>query len=152
MLWITPIVSRSQSDVDYSKSLIAKGWASMSTSEQTAWLNGLQGSLNTSDLARIESNVKLLSDVLELHLTTYAGNIPQYPNESYFTNLIANVETIRSSYSIHQTTPTTPAAPVNEFSKINAIEQILLDVYTIIMSNFDYYCDSEMYCDSDIIF
>lgn len=143
--WKREVTNRSQSDVFRIKALLEKGWISMDDSERTEWLSGMKGSLNRSDLERIENNVQLLSDVLELDLTTYFDEIPDIPTQTYFSTLLSNVESIRNAYSIHQTTPVTPEAPVNSFEKINAIEQILADVHGILLNNFSYYCGTEIY-------
>lgn len=138
LLWQTPIVDRTQTDVDEVNALKGIAWDDMTETQKTAWNKGLKGALNESDLERIENNIHLLSEVLELGLVTYDGNIPYIPNLSYWSNLILNVSTIRKSYSVHSGTPSVPVEPINTFSKVNDIEKILLDIYEIILTNFYY--------------
>lgn len=145
ILWMEAVTDRSQSDVDRVISLRNKGWVNFSDDEKTEWLNGLKGAINTSDLNRIENNIQLLSDVLELSLTTYYGNVPDIPNVTYFDTMISNVESIRSAYCIHEDTPETPTEQINKYTKINDIEKILDDVHSILLNNFNYYAGDEIY-------
>lgn len=138
LLWQTPIVDRTQADIDEVNVLKGIAWDDMTEAQKTAWSKGLKGALNESDLERIENNIHLLSEVLELGLVTYDRNIPYIPNLSYWSNLILNVSTIRTSYSVHSDTPQVPDTPINVFNKVNDIEKILLDIYEIILTNFYY--------------
>lgn len=138
ILWQDAVTDRKQSDIDTVNSLKNIPWDAMTAEQKTAWSRGLKGAMNKADFERIENNIHLLSQVLELDLITYDGNIPYIPTISYWQNLLSNVETIRTSYSIHSDTPTTPELPVNRFTQINDIEKILMDVYEIILSNFFY--------------
>lgn len=148
--WIVPIIDRTQADVERAKSLSVKSWDAMSSQEKTEWNNGLKGALNSDDLHRIENNIHLLSDALELGLVTHENDIPMIPNISYWQNMIDNVASIRESYSIHVDTPKTPSRPINTVKKVNDIEKILLDIYTIIMSNFYYESIDEIYCGDEV--
>lgn len=145
ILWMDPILDRKQSDVDRANELREKGWNNMTADEWADYLAGLKGSLNRSDYLRIENNIKLLSDVLELNLTTYVDAVPKFPTETYYTNLISNVEAIRAAYAIHGDTPATPSAPLTDYEKWNNVEKILADVYECLNANFHYYCGSEIY-------
>lgn len=138
LLWIDAVYDRTQEDVERVAELSAKGFSNMTEAEQVEWLNGMKGALNASDIRRIENNVQLLSDVLELNLSTYYGKTVTL-NGAYFKQLLVNVEAIRNAYMIHDDTPKTPTAPVNTYQKLNDIEKILHDVYTILNSNFFYY-------------
>jgi hypothetical protein len=147
--WIPAVTNRSQLDVDLLIDLFTRGWDAMTVSERTEWLQGMKGAFNQADIVRIENNIQLLSDVLELDLTTFYGSAPD-PNEIYFFFFFTNVSTIRSSYSTHASTPTVPSSPINTFDKVNAIEQILSDVYGILLNNFHYYAGSEIYAGNSI--
>lgn len=138
VMWVNPITNRTKADVDLVNALKGIAWTDMTTEQKALWSQGLKGALNESDLERIENNIKLLSQVLEIDLVTYDGKIPYIPTLDYWNNLLLNVETIRNAYSVHADTPTTPTIPVNRYTQINDIEKILLDVYTIIESNFYY--------------
>ena len=52
---------------------------------------------------------------------------------------------LQLKYMVHTNTPVTPAQPLNDFEKWNNIEQILYDVYEILMNNFNYYCGEEIF-------
>ena len=146
--WINPIYDRTQEDVDKLKDYNARGYFNLTPEEQLEWLTNLKGALNQSDLERIENDIQILSGVLELDLTTYVGNIPEFPTVSYYKNLRDNVEAIRAYRYRHPETPLTPIQPLNHFTKINDIEHILNDVYTILNQSLYYWCESpsQIYC------
>jgi len=142
ILWQKAVTDRSQSDVDIARSMWERGYfnlatvstcnlgecylpADLSDSERARYDAGLKGSLNKADLLRIENDIQLLSDVLELGLTTYYNNIPAYPNETYYNNLLSNVGTILAAYMKYTTTPSTPSAPLNIFTKWNNVDDRL---------------------------
>lgn len=147
LLWQQAVTDRTQNDVRRVLELLEKGWKSFSDEEKEEWSAGLKGALNTSDLERIQNNIQLLSDVLEIDLNVSA--VPEPFNESFFEEILQNTESIRNAYCIHTTTPVTPHAPLNAFQKWNDIEKILEDVYEILLNNFHYYCGSEIYAGDD---
>lgn len=138
LLWQTPIIDRTQADIDRVNALKGIPWEKMTLEQRREWTSGLKGCLNEKDFERIEGNIHILSDVLELGLMTCEGNIPYIPNMTYWANLLSNIEKIREAYSVHPDTPKVPEMPINIFEKVNNIEKILLDVYEIIMTNFYY--------------
>lgn len=143
ILWKNAVTDRTQSDVERVLKLLKKGWQSFSQEEKEEWQNGLKGALNRADLERIQNNIQLLSDVLELDLAV--DTIPDIPKVNFYNALARNVEAIRGAYCIHSDTPPTPNAPLNTYQKWNDIEKILLDVYEILLNNFSYYCGNEIY-------
>ena len=143
LLWIEAVTDRSQNDVYRVLELLEKGWKNFTDSEKREWSAGMKGSLNTSDLTRIQNNIQLLSDVLELNLTV--SDVPEIPTVTLFGEIRENTGKIRSAYCIHSITPTVPEEPVNTFEKWNDIEKILSDVYEILLNNFHYYCGTEIY-------
>lgn len=146
LIWDDAIIDRSQVDVDRVAELNSKYLdGTITDAEKTEWANDSKGALNTSDLERIENNIQLLSDVFELDLPTYVGNIPELPDVSYFANLISNVDAIRATGYILDDTPPTPAQPLNAYSKWNDIEKILLAAYTILTQNFYIFTGDGMY-------
>lgn len=147
LFWADAITDRTLNDVNYVKELNSKFLdGTISEDEIEKWKSDLKGALNTSDLERIENNIKILSDVLELDLTTHVGNIPQFPDTAYFANLRNNVQAIRNSGYILPTTPQVPQSPLNIYWKWNDIETILMDVYGILTQNFYMYCNDDVYC------
>lgn len=108
-------------------------------------ITGHKGALNRQDLERIENNIQILMDVLEINGTSYAGKVPEFPAESYFARMKENVTAIREGYCVHETTPKVPELPYNTWEKYNAIEQILADVYEVVNAQFNYYAGEEIY-------
>lgn len=143
LLWKQPVTDRSESDIKRVFELLKKGWQNLSENEKNEWNNGVKGSLNTSDLERVQNNIQLLSDVLELGLNV--SLVPEVPTSSFYDEIWQHTEQIRGAYMIHSTTPEVPEKPLNTFEKWNDIEQILSDVYGILLNNFNYYCGNEIY-------
>lgn len=150
LLWIEAVTDRSQSDVYRVLELLKKGWKDFSDSEKQEWSAGMKGSLNASDLERVQNNIKLLSDVLELNLAV--SEVPEFPTVSLFNEIRENTGKIRNAYCIHSTTPIVPNEPLNTFEKWNDIERILDDVYKILLNNFHYYCGTEIYAGKELSF
>ena len=145
ILWTEAVTNRTQADVDRVKELKAKGYESLTPEEKAEWVAGLKGSLNESDVLRVQNNIQLLSDTLDIGLTV-TTDISKTPAEALWAEIYNNVSAIRASYTIHQDTPVTPQRPLNTYEKWNAIEQILADVYQILTDNFSYTCGGEIYC------
>lgn len=148
--WITPVTDRTQADVEYAQRLRETGWTNLTPGEQEEYLAGLKGCLNTSDLLRIENDIQILLDVLELDGTSYVNNVPALPTVSYFGNLSLNVTAIREAYCVHADTPPVPELPYNTWQAYNAIEQILNDVYEVVSAQFSYYAGNEIYAGDTI--
>lgn len=149
ILFDDPITDRTQEDVDAVNRLKNIPWEEMTEEEKAEWTNGMKGALNVADLERIENNIHLLSMVLDLGLITYEGNIPHIPTLSYWQNLIDNTNAIRDAYSFYKSTPKITKGNPN-FETINNIEQIILDVYNILQSNFYYESIDEIHMGEDI--
>lgn len=143
ILWMNQVTDRSQNDVERAIELLSKNWDEFTSDEKTEYLQGLKGCLNETDLKRIQNNISLLSDVLELGLAV--SSVPEIPMSDFYNEIISNVGTIRNSYMVHGSTPQTPTAPLTAYQKWNDIEQILYDVYEILLNNFNYYCGNEIY-------
>lgn len=147
ILWMEPVTDRAQSDVERIRELLEKGWQHFNESEKAEWYAGMKGALNASDLVRIQNNIQLLSDVLEIGLTV--SEVPELPTQNFYRQIIRNTESIRNAYCIHKTTPEVPEEPLNTYQKWNDIEKILADVYMILLNNFYYYCGNEIYSGED---
>lgn len=148
--WITPVTDRTTNDVYRARVLSQLKWEDMSQEQKDEWNTTLKGMLNLSDLERIETNIHLLSDVIELNLTTREGNIPLLPTMSYWKNLIDNVSKIRARGYLYWDTPETPLFPINYFEQINDIEKILRDTYNIILTNLYYESVDEWHMGEDV--
>lgn len=73
--WVEPVTDRTQEDVDHAKELIA-GWHSLTEGQKAEYLAGLKGCLNSTDLERMENNIQILIDVLELDKESHVGAVP----------------------------------------------------------------------------
>ena len=113
-MWIEPIVDRTEADV---KNKTPKGYC------------------NYTDLQRIEQDAQYLAAELGVILITKNWSMTDFPQVNQLQRIIDNVQTVRSAYFVYQTTPPTPSNPLNTYQKLNAIEQILADVYTLLSAN-----------------
>lgn len=151
------VTDRNLMDISVAKDFISKihsfGFDSLTELEKAQWNAGLKGFLNYSDLNRIESNTaeiaSLINVVIEEVKTDWS--MTDIPTISDFQRILNNVGKIRSSPWHNSNTPDIPSFPVNTYSKINDIEKILLDAYTV----FTRYTDSisyigEIYIDEEI--
>ena len=92
LLWQKAVTDRTQSDVERVLELLEKGWQNFSDAEKSEWNGGLKGALNVSDWLRIQNNVCLLKEVLELDMDVFnmGKNLIPYPfwykNETYQSN------------------------------------------------------------------
>ena len=85
-----------------------------------------KGFYNTSDIARINSYISYLSDVLELGLTVNNVTIGQKLTRAQMQSIIDNINAIREAWYVASDTPNTPQ-PFNwDYEKANNIEKILL--------------------------
>lgn len=138
-IWIEPVTDRTQVDVERAEELIGIGWQAMTKGQQQEYLAGLKGCMNRKDFERIENNMQILLDVLEISLASHAGNVPEFPKEAYFADMHKNIAAIRAGYGTHSDTPPVPGPPFNTWQKYNDIEKILADVYETVSSQFHYY-------------
>ena len=143
------ITDRTELDVNKSNRIKAKysssGWDSLSAAEQAAYLAGLKGSYNHTDLNRVESAVQTLANDLTaigypvsvaVKTDWTQADVQALSTQSGMENIERyrmNVSTIRSALAVFSTTPEAPASMDKlTFTRANAIEQILLDVEKLI--------------------
>lgn len=119
--WIDPVTDRTQYDVDRARSYIN----SMKGRYET--LEGMKGCLNISDLNRIEGNIKYLSDILSLSLTSKEWTISEIPTSSDESRIIGNTSSLLSAISLEN--PPTIPDNLYSYSDFNEIEDILLTIY-----------------------
>lgn len=152
MSFITPIIDRTQEDVDRVEYLTKVILAQTNTPEEwTEFQSDLKGALNYSDLDRIENNLTELATLFDVTLVSMSRDtIPRVP---YFQNLLTNVNLIRSTVYHRHDTPTTPAMPLNVYEKINNIEHIILDAYEMWVKsqNSFMYCGDGTYMNNNIL-
>ena len=85
-----------------------------------------KGFYNTSDIARINSYISYLSDVLELELTVNNVTLGQKLTRAQMQDIIDNINAIRAAWYVESDTPNTPQAFNWDYQKANHIEKILL--------------------------
>ena len=152
MSFITPIYDRTQEDVDRVKYLVTVILNGTNTAEELQeFQNDMKGSLNYSDLNRIENNLTELASYFGLTLVSMSRDtIPRVP---YFVNVLTNVGLVRNSLYKKSSTPSVPAMPLNVYSKINDIEKIIWDAYdTWIHNQASFtYCGDGTYANNNIL-
>ncbi len=144
------VYDRTQEDVDRVRSLHQKGWKNLTADEREEWMSGtMKGALNRFDLKRIENNIYVIAQMMEISVATNRENLPYIPDDVYFQRMLGNVEILRKTGFVYQETPQVPKQPVNTYQKVNAVERILHDVYTVYTDNCidKYYCGEELYMD-----
>lgn len=157
MTYREPIFDRTQSDVIKLKDFLSRGYKNLTADEKNEWLNtNFKGALNSSDLNRIEQNMNVLSGFLGLTITTKTWQETDIPTNSNFTRIRNNLMSIRnqaiSQELIYDSTPEIPEIPElpwNSYQKINDIEKIIHDIYSLYTAKY-YYCGQELYCGETI--
>lgn len=130
------IFDRTSQDVERWKALHNKGWAAMSDAERSEWLSPMKGAYGVSDMNRVETAVKALSERLKalgyLHPTLTvktdwaASDVPGIPD---FDRYYENVDILRRSVPLPGSTPGTPTTAVRLNHQLaNDVERILADI------------------------
>lgn len=139
-LWQEPVTDRSQEDVEYARRLLALKWEELDERQKEEYLAGLKGCLNREDLERLENDIRILLDVLEIGPEGSVAAVPDIPDGEYFRRMMENIASIRrTALCIHDDTPQVPELPYSTWQKLNDIERILRDVYEVARSQFCYY-------------
>lgn len=151
------VFDRNLLDIKYAKELASKiqslGYESLSDGEKEQWESGLKGTLNYTDLNRIEGNSKTLAEMVKVSIVTPKTDwtMMDIPTQSDFQRILDNVQKIRSSNYVHSDTPLTPVLPLNRYEKINDIERILFDAYDMYTRNMEaIYYVGELYEEVDL--
>ena len=130
MRWIVPVVDRTLRDVQDALAQI-EAWRTQVANGQTPTVTELKGCLNATDLNRIESNTRYISQFLQgygfqTNVTTKVDWTDEsLPNAADVNRIINNIKEIRDKYYEPAGMPSLPQTMVS-FSDINAIEQSLL--------------------------
>lgn len=130
MRWIVPVVDRTLLDVQDALAQI-EAWRTQVANGQTPTVTELKGCLNVTDLNRIESNTRYISQFIrgygfQTNVTTKADWTDEsLPNAADVNRIIDNIKEIRDKYYEPAGMPSLPQTMVS-FSDINAIEQSLL--------------------------
>lgn len=138
---------------DFAKKIQTTGFSSLTDSEKQQWQSGLKGTLNHTDLNRIERNSRDIAQMVGISIENPKINwlMTDIPTQKDFRRIRDNVQKIRASNYVHPDTPVTPELPLDRYGKINDIERILFDVYDMYTRNMSavYYID-ELYDETEL--
>lgn len=129
--WIT---DRTQSDVKHVKEITAKARTGTWTkNEQSEWLAGMKGALNYTDFNRIESGIQELGSIVGASVSVRIDwTADGYMKVSDAIRWLSNINSIRAKCSGSSAIADTPESMNKlDFSTMNQIEQILLDIETL---------------------
>lgn len=129
--WIT---DRTQSDVNHVKEITAKARTGTWTkNEQSEWLAGMKGTLNYTDFNRIESGIQELGSIVGASVSVRIDwTADGYMKVSDAIRWLSNINSIRAKCSGSSAIADTPESMNKlDFSTMNQIEQILLDIETL---------------------
>lgn len=129
--WIT---DRTQSDVDRVKEITAKARAGAWTeAEQAEWAAGIKGALSYTDYNRIENGISEIATAIGASVTVKTDwSADGYLTSSDATRWLSNINSIRSKCSGPSAIADTPKSMNKlDFSTMNQIERILLDIETL---------------------
>lgn len=129
--WIT---DRTQSDVNHVKEITAKARTGTWTkNEQSEWLAGMKGALNYTDFNRIESGIQELGSIVGASVSVWTDwTVDGYMKVSDAARWLSNINSIRAKCSGSSAIADTPESMNKlDFSTMNQIEQILLDIETL---------------------
>lgn len=135
------ITDRTQADADKVSQLIEKGWGAMSDDEKAEFLTSLKGAYNAEDWNRVAAAIVYVAErlrsecgyVVEIQDAKQDWAIADIPTEKDCNIQLTNCETVRNILPVMDSTPAVPT-DMDEltWSEANDIEQILLDVNTLI--------------------
>jgi hypothetical protein len=133
------ITDRTQFDVDRVNELAKKGWANMTQEERSEWEVGLKGAYNCTDLNRVQSAVRYLRDRFS-DVGYFIGlsdartwTLKDVPTQAEMDEYLSDVRAIWGTLTLFNTTPAVPDSMIGlNYIKANHIEQILLDVDTLL--------------------
>lgn len=139
----TLITDRTAEDVSRWEYLRNKGFANMTEEERAEWLaDDMKGAYHKGDLNRVGEALNFLRDKLTKagymsYQTTFTAKtnwtVASIPTAADLTHYLKCVSNIREAMTQFATTPTTPTnTGALNFEEANNIEQILIDVETLI--------------------
>ena len=139
----TLITDRTSADVKRWEYLRNKGFANMTDAERAEWLAGdMKGAYNKGDLNRVGEALNYLRDrLLSASYITYQTNftaktnwtVTSIPTAADLTHYLQCVANIRDAMAQYATTPPTPTdTGALSYTEANNIEQILIDIETLI--------------------
>lgn len=108
---------------------------------------GLIGALNLADIQRIEWNMKVIADMLDVSIVTKEWDYNSIPRVSDYRRIRENTNKLQKAWFILTQAPEVPTQPLNTYQKWNDIEKILHAIYKAYKAYLRswYYCDMELY-------
>lgn len=133
------ITDRTNQDVARWRLLHDKGWAAMTDDERAEWLGEMKGRYTYTDMNRVETAVKEISDrfvemgYLASPLTVKTNwNRWSVPTRTDFTRYLNNIEALKKLVPGYPTTPDVPDISQKlDYELANDIEKILVDLADI---------------------
>lgn len=137
----TLITDRTESDVNYAAQLAQKGWAAMTANERTAWIAGLKGSYNATDLNRVGAAVAYVA--AELSGIGYSVSVnpktdwaeTDIPTIAQMQTYLDDIGAIRAALSVPSGIPSVPDSMAQlNYTKANHIERILVEIDQLVQN------------------
>ena len=124
MAWVRPIYNRTQADVDEAIEKLNEWKANGEMN-----VSDLKGCFNSSDMNRIEDNIKYLSDTLNglyyfSSVTTKTWGKDGLPTVTDINRLTSNVRKIITAYHQSSSAPSLPTT-LTTFGEVNDLEENL---------------------------
>ena len=140
MNWIPFGTSITDEDVERVKEYDLIGYQNLTEEQKQEWNSGMKGALNCSDINRIENNIGYLAErtLISLNIKTNWNydNIFDLNNAN---RILINIQQLCRRFKFTRQ-PNIPGTPLNDYRKINYIEELLHRMYAavggIILPNF----------------
>lgn len=140
MNWIWVVADRTDEDVELVKEYDLIGYQNLTEEQKQEWDNGMKGALNYSDLNRIENNIGCLAEktLISLDIKT-DWNYDDIFDLNNANRILVNIQRLCRRFRFSRQ-PSIPGTPLNDYRKINYIEELLHHMYAavggIILPNF----------------
>lgn len=128
----TLITDRSAADIATLKSLLSKSFASMSTTEQTGWLQDSKGAYNASDMNRVGQALNYLKQIMTAQCGKYFNwtaksdwTYSDVPTLAQLQTYAQQITDIRNALTVPATAAVTPSMKRLTYQQANDIEAIL---------------------------
>ena len=90
-----------------------------------------KGHLNATDLTRIEGNLAVLADLLDVEIHSRNWTQSDFPTPLALKRILDDLRAVRDAYYVYSDTPNIPNNPINHFNKVNDIEKIQAALWTL---------------------
>lgn len=135
----TLTTDRALTDVELARDMARRGWVQLTAAEKNAWLAGLKGAYNATDLNRVEQAVNYVAGRLNAAGYPVTVSTPRgwtesdIPTKAQLDVYIADVAALRAVLPVPTGTPETPEDMDKlTYTEANDIESIILIVDTLL--------------------